>query len=206
MKLWQFILLVASIVTITLLINSQCSKPTIIDHKDEIDAISDSMAVRDTIIAQLRADRDSLQKALRKPEIKYSKKVAQIDSSIKADSSNALVEFRNALQANGEIPDGTNIPSLKELGLSAKIMHKVPKLELQIKTYKEITLKDLQIQENLTSQITSLNQISKLKDETIENQRIALDDATAWYNTRLFGFTLGVVGTIAVAYAVGAIK
>ena len=206
MKFYQILIFLAMGALFAYLIQSQCSEPQVVDHKDEINALERTTDALKAKLKVVENERDSLMKIPPQIEYKYVKKVAEIDSLIKKDSTYAITEFRSALQANNELPDKTETPSFKELGLSAKIMFKVPKLELQIQTYKEITLKDLQVQENLTSQITSLKQISKLQKETIESQQVELDKAYSFWRSRELWFGLGVVGTIAVVWASGKLK
>ena len=104
-------------------------------------------------ITKLEAENDSLKKIppLIDRQIIYRER--EINESIAEDSSNSLVEYRRSLRDNNYLPDVTLYLTYREIGIGSKLMARVPRLELKVKTYEEIVFKDDIIISDLKYQI-----------------------------------------------------
>lgn len=194
------------IATIFFFIGKGCSKSQgILDNSRELELLGEIKSLRYQN-ATLNAERDSLLKIPQKIKTQIVYKEAQIDSAIAKDSTNALVQYRQALTENNYLPDGTNNLTFREIGIGSKLISKVPKLELQIKGYDEIILKDNEIISNLNFQIEANEDLREIQRLAIINCENKLDKANSFWNSKELWFGLGIVGATAVAIIIGGIK
>lgn len=198
---------VAVIATLFFFVGKSCSKEeTETDHTRENELLQEVKQLK-VVNKSLTAQRDSLiEVTKRKIPAEIVRRENEIDQNIAKDSSNSIVEFRKALVENNELPDGTEYPTYRELGLSAKLMAKVPKLELQIKGYDEIILKDNEIISNLNFQIGANEDLREMQRLAIINCENKLDKANSFWNSNELWFGLGVIGATAVAIIIGSVK
>ena len=195
------------IATIFFFIGKGCSKSQgMLDNSRENELLGEIKSLRYQN-ATLNAERDSLiEVTKRKIPAEIVRRENEIDQNIAKDSSNSIVEFRKALVENNELPDGTEYPTYREFGLSAKLMAKVPKMELQIRTYDEIILKDNEIISNLNFQIDANEDLREMQRLAIINCENKLDKANSFWNSKELWFGLGIVGATAVAIIIGSVK
>lgn len=85
---------------------------------------------------RMKASYDSLEAVKQKEIIRTAEREREIDENIAGDSTRARIEFNQALTENGEIPDplpdNLNYVSYRDLGLSAKLMMKLPRVGMQL--------------------------------------------------------------------------
>ncbi len=184
------------IATIFFFLGKGCSKSQgILDNSRELELLGEIKSLRYQN-ATLNAERDSLiEVTKRKIPAEIVRRENEIDQNIAKDSSNSIVEFRKALVENNELPDGTEYPTYREFGLSAKLMAKVPKMELQIKGYDEIILKDNEIISNLNFQIEANEDLREIQRLAIINCERQLEQKDSFSDDRLIGY-----GGIGVSY------
>lgn len=197
---------VAILLVIGFFIGKSCSKEEVtIDHARENELLG---KIKDlaTVNKSLTVQRDSLLRIPQKIKTQIVYREAQIDSAIAKDSTNALVQYRQALTENGWTAGGTTSLTYREIGIGAKLMAKVPKLELQIKGCDEIILKDNEIISNLNFQIKANEDLREMQRLAIMNCEKQLDKANSFWNSNGLWFGLGVVGSTAVAIIIGGIK
>lgn len=202
----NFILYAVILLLITLLVIQWCKEPEVIkDDTREKELLQD--------IQQLKVDnktlineRDSLLKIPPKIKTQIVIREREIDENIAKDSSRAIVEFRRSLQDNNFLPDATEYPTLRELGISSKLMARVPKLELQVRGYDEIVLKDNEIISNLNFQVKANEDLREIQKLAILNCERQLEDATSFWNSKELWFGLGVIGTTAIVFLTGLAK
>src|SRR5574343_73629 len=186
---------VGILLVIGFFIGKSCSKEEVtIDHARENELLG---KIKDlaTVNKSLTAQRDSLLRIPQKIKTQIVYRDAQIDSAIAKDSTNALVQYRQALTENQITADGTETPTNRELGWSAKLMAKVPKLELQIKGYDEIILKDNEIISNLNFQIKANEDLREIQRLAIISCERRLEQRDSFSDDRLIGY-----GGIGVSY------
>lgn len=194
------------IATIFFFIGKGCSKSQgILDNSRELELLGEIKSLRYQN-ATLNAERDSLLKIPQKIKTQIVYKEAQIDSAIAKDSTNALVQYRQALTENNYLPDGTNNLTFREIGIGSKLISKVPKLELQIKGYDEIILKDNEIISNLNFQIGANEDLREMQRLAILNCEKQLEDKNSFWESKELWFGLGVVGATAVAIIIGSVR
>src|SRR5574343_420513 len=122
---------VAILLVIGFFVGQSCSKEEVgIDHARENELIGEIDKLK-TDNKFLITQRDSLLKIPQKIKTQIVIREREIDANIAKDSSNSIVEYRKALQDNDELPEGNERLTFREIGLGAKIMARVPKLELQ---------------------------------------------------------------------------
>ena len=154
----------------------------------------------------LQRERDSLLTIPPKIDRQIVYRDREIDSNIAKDSSNALVEFRKSLQDNDIIPDGTETPTYRELGWSAKIMSAKPKLELKVKTYEEIVFKDDIIISDLKYQINGWEELNEMQKESTKYYKALYEDEASWLNSNYLWLGIGAVGAGLAVFLAGGLK
>lgn len=186
---------VGILLVIGFFIGKSCSKEEVtIDHARENELLQEVKQLK-VDNQTLTAERDSLLKIPTKIKTQIVYREQEIDANISKDSSYALVEFRKALTENQITADGTETPTNRELGWSAKLMAKVPKLELQIKGYDEIILKDNEIISNLNFQIKANEDLREIQRLAIISCERRLEQRDSFSDDRLIGY-----GGIGVSY------
>lgn len=197
---------VGILLVIGFFIGKSCSKEEVtIDHARENELLQEVKQLK-VDNQTLTAERDSLLKIPTKIKTQIVYRDAQIDSAIAKDSTNALVQYRQALTENGWTAEGTTSLTYREIGIGARLMAKVPKLELQIKGYDEIILKDNEIISNLNFQIDANEDLREIQRLAIINCENKLDKANSFWNSKELWFGLGIVGATAVAIIIGSVK
>lgn len=197
---------VGILLVIGFFIGKSCSKEEVtIDHARENELLG---KIKDlaTVNKSLTVQRDSLLRIPQKIKTQIVYKEAQIDSAIAKDSTNALVQYRQALTENGWTAEGTTSLTYREIGIGSKLMAKVPKLELQIKGYDEIILKDNEIISNLNFQIDANEDLREIQRLAIINCENKLDKANSFWRSPPFLIGVGAVGTLAVIFLAGTLN
>src|SRR5574343_1998469 len=181
------------IATIFFFIGKGCSKSQgILDSSREIELLQ-QLSELQTHNSDITAQRDSLLKIPQKIKTQIVYREAQIDSAIANDSTNALVQYRQALTENGWTAEGTTSLTYKEIGIGAKLMAKVPNLELQIRGYEEVILKDNEIISNLNFQIDANEDLREMQRVAIINCENKLDKANSFWRSPPFLIGVGAV-------------
>lgn len=197
---------VAIIATIFFFVGKSCSKQEEgIDHTRENELVTELRQLR-TVNKSLTAQRDSLLKIPQKIKTQIVYREREIDENIASGASTPIGEYRRSLQDNNWLPDTTEMLSEREIILGAKGLAKIPKLELQIKGYDEIILKDNEIISNLNFQIKANEDLREMQRLAIINCEKNLDKANSFWNSNGLWFGLGVVGATAVAIIIGSVK
>jgi hypothetical protein len=119
---------------IGVLLTNQCQDPEIIDNSQEIQALVAEVELKDKQLDSLNSELDSIKSQRQEVVTHTTQQVASIDSSIAKDSTNSIPEFRSALTLWGDLPDNTDFPTYRELGLSAKNMTKGYGFKLELKS------------------------------------------------------------------------
>lgn len=125
---------------------------------------------------------------------------AEIDANIAKDSSKAIVEYRKSLTMVDELPDGADYVTLREIGLGAKYIRQVPRMELTI------SLQDSQLTsfekeyQLLLKDIFGIKEAHKdvirLKDLTIEYKDKQIKAFNSFWDDRIV-----VYGGIGLSYS-----
>jgi len=157
-------------------------------------------------IATLEKERDSLLTIppLIDRQIVYRER--QIDENIAKDSSRAIVEYRKALQDNGDLPESGEYLSFREIGLGAKNMARLPSLRLKIKTYEEIVFKGEIIISDLKYQIGGYQELNEMQKESTKYYKELYDKESAWYNSKILWLGIGAVGAGLAVFLAGGLQ
>ena len=191
---------------IIMLLLKMCDEPPIApDNTRELE-LSSKIEQLEINVAKLESENDSLKKIPPKIDRQIVYRDAQIDSSIAKDSSNALVEFRKSLQDNDIIPDGTETPTNRELGWSAKIMSAKPKLELKVTAYEEILFKDEVIISDLKYQIGGWEELNEIQKGSIKYYKQLYEDEASWFNSNYLWLGIGAIGAGLAVFLAGGLK
>ena len=149
---------------------------------------------------------DSLETVKQKTKTQIVYREQDIDAHIAKDSSNSIVEYRKALQENNWLPDGTPLLTFREIGIGAKGLAKLPKMQLQV----DIQQDQLNYKDEI---ITNQDFILKGKDDLIEIHELetkkwkqAYADEASFWNSKELWFGIGVVGTAAIIILSGMAK
>ncbi|GJQ44045.1 MAG: hypothetical protein JETCAE03_35430 [Ignavibacteriaceae bacterium] len=197
---------VGILLVIGFFIGKSCSKEEVtIDHARENELLGQIKDLA-TVNKSLTVQRDSLLKIPAKIKTQIVYREREIDEAIAKDSTNALVQYRQALTENGDLPESGEYLSFREIGLGAKNMARLPHLRLTIKTYEEIVKKDNEIISNLNFQIEANEDLREMQRLAIINCEKQLEKEKAWYNSNYLWLGLGVIGTTAIIFLTGAMK
>jgi len=180
-----------------------------IDSPDTSAREAELVGINDSLVSQiviLQREKDSLLTIPPEIDRQIVYRDREIDESIAKDSANALVEFRKSLQDNDIIPDGTETPTYRELGWSAKIMSAKPLLELKVKTYEEILFKDDIIISDLKYQIGGYQELNEMQKESTKYYKQLYEDESAWYNSNYIWLGLGAVGAGLAVFLAGGLQ
>jgi hypothetical protein len=180
--------------------------PEIPDFSKEKNELFENIKQLEDSLITLKSDRDSLLKVIPKVRTVIVERQRQIDENIAKDSSKAVVEYRKAMVENDYLPQGGEALSFYEIGIGAKLMAKVPKMELQIKTYEEIVQNDSLIFKDYDKTIEAHKSLNDIQNLEIRKWRQAYQDESAWYNSRALWLSIGVVGTVAIIFVSGLAK
>ena len=132
-----------------------------IELSSKIEQLVDEIQLRDFKIKELQKRKDKV-----KTQIVYRER--EIDEAIAKDSTNALVQYRQALTENGWTADGTESLTFREIGIGAKGLSRLPKMQLQINIQDSIiTQQGLTITDQ-TYIIDGYKEVIELKDNSIE--------------------------------------
>lgn len=195
MKNWITALIaVAIIATIFFFVGKCSSKKEFPDNSARIAELEQDTTragiVRDSLTALI----DSLEAI---PEVIWKQvivKLDTIDRRIEKDSTQAIVTFREGLQLWNWLPDKTDYPTYRELGLMAKIAVEGSGYKLKVKLYEEQTIPTLKADvKNYSFLYKSSQELNKIKDLKINEQATQIADANAWYNSKILWTGIGVV-------------
>ena len=181
-----------------ILLMKSCSKEgdlqaTLNNLKEKLKTEQTARESKELEITALHKANDSLAavKQQIKKQIVYRDR--EIDENIAKDSSRAIVEYRRSLQDNDYLPDGNTNLTLREIGIGAKLMAKVPKLELTIRIQDEIIFNKDKIIEDDAFIKESYKESLRIKDlEIFEWQSLFEDTQSFWYDR--FVIVAGVGG------------
>lgn len=199
---WKLLILVLAIAVIVLgsLLFQKCSETKPVDNSARIASLEADSAKAGKQIRSLEIIVDSLLKVPPEIQRRVIKITDTIDVRIKKDSSYSIVALRDGLQKWGTIPDGTDYPTYREFGYSAKYMQEGYGFKLQVKEYKEKIVPTLQ------SDIESYKVLRKgdkelleIKDLTISDQATQIKDGNAWYHNDILWAGVGG-GVVAVLF------
>lgn len=178
----------------------------ILDNSAELNELA---AERDELRAEnkiYKAKNDSLENVKQQVKTKIVYREREIDENILKDSSNSIVEYRQSLQENNWLPDGAPSLTFREIGIGAKLMAKVPLMQLEIDicndqlNWKDKIIEDHQFIEKSYEQSIDIHKLETLK------WKQAYEDESSFWNSKELWFGLGVVGTVAVVFATGLAK
>ena len=186
-----------------LFLKPEIDMPDTSARETELVGIVDSLTSH---IATLEKERDSLLTIPPKIDKQIVYRERQIDENIAKDSSRAIVEYRKALQDNGDLPESGEYLSFREIGLGAKNMARLPSLRLKIKTYEEIAFKDEVIISDLKYQIGGYIELNEMQKESVKYYKALYDKESAWYNSNYVWFGLGVVGAGLAVFLAGGLQ
>lgn len=210
MKPTYLIILLLIGVFIGILFMKSCNKPVIPDNSEKLKELQVKINELENENSDFAKKIDSLETLKGKIKTQIVYRDREIDANISKDSANARSEFNRALIDNNELPDklpdNLNYVSFKDLGLSAKVMSKVPKLELQLNAceeqnhlYSEQVDNDKYIKE-------SYKDVIKIKELEISKYAIALDKSTSFWHNDALWFGLGGAAAVAVVFLTGLAK
>ena len=180
-----------------------------IDMPDTSAREAELVGINDSLVSQiviLQREKDSLLTIPPEIDRQIVYRDREIDSNIAKDSSNALVEFRKSLQDNDIIPDGTETPTNRELGWSAKIMSAKPLLELKVKTYEEILFKDDIIISDLKYQIGGYQELNEMQKESTKYYKALYDNEASFWNSNYLWLGIGAVGAGLAVFLAGGLQ
>ena len=141
-----------------------------------------------------------------KKEIIYRDR--EIDKNILKDSSNSIVEYRRSLQDNNYLPDVTLYLSYREIGLGAKLMARLPKIELQLNLTNEQNLKLSKTIDNDKFIKKSYQNSLEIKDLEVEQWKGKYEDETSFFSDRVIiyagaGANYSPVGRLDLGFQIG---
>src|SRR3990167_4118928 len=136
MKLYLLIALILGGLIVFFVMKS-CEKQEPIDYTQQLNSIQAERDSLDKINVSLLKSVDSLSALKQEIKKQIIYRDREIDENILKDSSNSIVEYRRSLQDNDWLPDGTLSLSYREIGLGAKLMAKLPKIELNLSRCEE---------------------------------------------------------------------
>ena len=157
-------------------------------------------------ITKLEAENDSLKKIPPKIDRQIVYRERQIDENIAKDSTKAIVEYRRALQDNDEIPEGTKDLTYREIGIGSKLISRVPKLELKVKTYEEIVFKDEIIISDLKYQIGGYQELNEMQKESTKYYKALYEDEASFWNSNYLWLGIGAVGAGLAVFLAGGLQ
>lgn len=125
---------------------------------------------------------------------------AEIDANIAKDSLRAIVEYRQSLVGVDELPDKSDYPTLREIGLGAKYIRQIPKMELTINIQDSALSAYAQEYDLLRQDLSAIKKAQKevvrLKDLTIEYKDKQIKAFNSFWDDRII-----VYGGIGVSYS-----
>ena len=183
-----------------LFLKPKIDMPDVSARETELVGINDSLVSQ---IVILQREKDSLLTIPPEIDRQIVYRDREIDESIAKDSSNALVEFRKSLQDNDILPDGTETPTNRELGWSAKIMSAKPKLELKVTAYEEVLFKDEIIISDLKYQIGGYQELNEMQKESTRYYKALYEDEASWLNSNYLWLGIGAVGADLAVFLAG---
>lgn len=164
----------------------------------------------ETDITILKAKNDSLETVKQKVKTQIVEQEAIIDLAILGDSVRARNEFNKSLVENGElpdpIPDNPHYVSFKDLGLSAKLMRRIPKMQLQINLCEEQSFNKDKIIEDKDFQINSYKDLNDIKDKNVAYYKDLYEDGNTFWSSTEFGILIGVTASVALVFITGLAK
>lgn len=139
-------------------------KSIIDEYQNRIAFLKDSL---DNVISEQLKEIDSLKSLEPKIVYKYKVKEASIDSSIAADSTQSITEYRSGLASLGTKPDDTKQLTYREIGFGAKYFNQL-KGSIDLMLVKDlVNQKQSLINKQLQSKVDILmdeNELLKLKE------------------------------------------
>lgn len=176
-----------------LVIQQRCSEPLEpVDYSSEIKALEADTTARGDKIRGLETILDSLLKVpptIRKQVIRV---IDTIDARIEEDSTYAIVAFRDGLQRWNTIPDGTDYPTYREFGYSAKYMQEGYGYKLQVKEYEEKIVPNLETTvEDYKGLYKSSTNLNKIKDLSLEQKDIEIGKLDSFWRHRFVVYAGG---------------
>ena len=204
--LLPYIIIAIAFFGIGILLTKQCSKPEIIDNSQEIKALRAQIEIKDKQLNSLIAENDSIKSHRQEIVTQTTQNIIEIDSSIAKDSTNSIVRFREALTLWGDLPDGTDYPTYRELGLSAKNMFRGHSFNLELKDCDNEVANLLNQTKVLISQKQEQEKIVSSYAESNLNLLSQLEDANSFWRSPGLWYGLGGASAILVIFLSGMAK
>ena len=203
----NFILYVVIFLLATFLIMKMCEQEIDLpDTSARESELSSKIGQLEANVVTLERERDSLKQIPPKIDIQIVERERQIDENIAKDSTKAIVEYRRALQDNDEIPEGTKVLTYREIGIGSKLISRVPRLELKVKTYEEIVFKDDIIISDLKYQIGGYQELNEMQKESTKYYKSLYEDEASWFNSNYLWLGIGVVGAGLAVFLAGGLQ
>lgn len=204
MKNWITALIAVAIIATIFFFLGKCSgKEELPDNSARITELEQDTLRAGLIRDSLTALIDSLETIPPKIERQVIVKLGTIDKRIARDSTQAIVIFREGLQLWNWLPDGTDYPTYRELGLAGKIAVEGNGFKLKTKLYETETIPTLKADvKNYSSLYKASQDLNKIKDINIKQKDDEIDSLNKWYKNRYLWFGLGVVAAGLTVYLV----
>jgi len=183
-----------------------CSKPETQDHSQRVREIiseRDSLSRENTA---LKKANDSLSTIKQQERTKTIYKIKEIEAGINKDSSKAIVYYRNMLQLWGWLPDKADYPTLRELGIGARIGQEGNGFKLQLNLCEEQSANKDKIIADKDFIEKGYKENLKIKDLEIQEWKGKYDKESAWYRSDYLWFGTGVIVTTAIVFLTGLAK
>ena len=206
MKTSGIIIIVIIALALGFFLARSCEEPEYPDLTEELEAEKKIRESLEQESLRMMIVIDSLKN--QRPQIEYKTVYikSQIDSSIAEDSSNAIVEYKNQLVRNNELPDESDGLSFREIGLGALLMSEIPQLKLTIQNYEQSEVQYSKIIENCKLIKKSYSNTIELKSQEVERWKLLYQGEQAWHKSEWFWGGLGVLGTLITVWASGRLK
>jgi hypothetical protein len=207
-----YIVIAISFLLIGWLLTSQCTEPPEMpDRTEELDSLkalvvdyADSANILLEEIAELKMQTAKIDT--------YIIKVREdIDVSVKEDSSNSIIKYREQIavleeDVLGEFLIDKRPLSYSEITKGALYFNELVGMRLKVRTQKKSILKLEELVSNQQFQISGYRDITDIQDIEIDRWKLKYEKEAKWYNSRLFGFIVGIVGTSVVYWTASQTK
>ena len=202
----KYLLILAIGLVIGFLLFKSCNKPEPQDHTQRIRELTterDSLSKENDKL--LKAN-DSLSTIKQQVQIKTVIKIKEIEADIAKDSSKAIVHYRNMLEVWGWLPDKADSPTLREIGLGARIGQEGHGFKLQLNLCEEQSAnKDKIIADDVIIK-KGYKENLKIKDLEIQEWKGKYDNETSFWNSNYLWFGVGILTTAAIIFLTGVAK
>lgn len=155
------------------------------DRSREVNELLYQISQLETDNSAIRHQNDSLKNVTQKVEREIIYREREIDETIAEDSTNAVVQYRRSLTENGWTAEGTENLTYREIGIGAKGLAKLPKLELQLKLADEQIENLEQLDANNEFIKKGYQDIIQIQDLTIKDRDEQLENMSSFSDDRV---------------------